>query len=66
MIVVAIVSTLLTTTLIVLAQEGLNLYWNRVWPDGLSDARVGIGEVVFVVLGLILWILILLPPSALE
>ena len=63
---VAIITTLLTTTLVVLAQEGLNRYWNGVWSDGLSDARVGVGEVVFVVLGLILWILILIPPSALE
>ena len=61
-----IVSTLLTTTIIVMAQDGLNRYWGRVWPDGLSYARVGIGEVVIVVLGIILWILILIPPSVLE
>ena len=62
----SIVSTLLTTTLVVQAQEGLNRYWARVRPDGLSYARVGIGEVVIVGLGIIVWILILIPPSALE
>jgi hypothetical protein len=61
-----ILSTVLTTTLVVMAQDGLNRYWGKVWPDGLKDARVGAGEVVLVVLGLIIWIMILIPPSALE
>ena len=66
LIVLSIVTTLLTTTLIVTAQGGLNRYWERVWPDTLTDARVGVGEVVLVGVGLIIWILILIPPSALE
>ena len=59
LIILSILSTVVTTTLVVTAQGGLNRYWEKVrLPDSLTDARVGVGEVVFVILGIISWILI--------
>jgi hypothetical protein len=49
-----------------MAQMGLNRYWEERWQGTLSDARVGIGEVVFVVIGVIFWLGILVPPSFYE
>ena len=63
LILLTVVSAALTTVLIVTAQSGLNAYWERARPGNLTDARIGRGEVIFVVLGLLLWLLILLPAS---
>ena len=57
-----VLSTTVTATLIVAVQRVLNLYWERARPpDAITDARVGVGEVVIVVLGILLWIAIFSP-----
>ena len=62
LIVLSIISVVLTAALIVTAQEGLNSYWEKVLsPHSLSDVPVGVAEVVFVVLGIILWAVIVIP-----
>ena len=66
LIVLSIISTVVSATLIVTAQADLNRYWKIRWPDSLTDARVGVGEVVFVILGIILWISLFTSPVYLE
>ena len=55
LVILNVLSVALTTTLIVMAQGDLNQYWERVKGANLRDARVGIGEVIFVLLGLVAW-----------
>ena len=50
-----IISVILMTVFLVVAQNNLNRYWEHVKGSQLSEARVGIGEVVFVILGLFYW-----------
>ena len=63
----SILGIVLITTLVAMAQMGLNAYWEKVRSrDNLTDARVGIGEVVFVVIGILAWLGTITPPSYLE
>jgi hypothetical protein len=55
LIAVGLLTTALTTALIVMAQEGLNGYWGKVKGASLQDTPIGVGEVIFVLLGLALW-----------
>jgi hypothetical protein len=65
-IVLSVIGTVVSTTLVVLAQAGLNSYWEKARENILTDARIGVGEVVFVVLGILIWIITFIPPSSLE
>ena len=60
-VVISVLGTIITTALITLTQEGLNKYWESVKGSDLTDARIGVGEVVFVVLGLVAWVGVFLP-----
>ena len=59
--VLGLLSTALTTALVVVAQGGLNEYWEKVRGADLQNARIGVGEVVFVLLGLVVWVLVFVP-----
>lgn len=37
------------------AQRGLNAYWVHIGGETAKNARVGVGEVIFVILGLLYW-----------
>ena len=37
------------------AQRGLNAYFSNIGGESARDARVGVGEVIFVLLGLLYW-----------
>jgi hypothetical protein len=65
-ILLTVIGTVVSTTLVVLAQAGLNLYWEKARENILTDARIGVGEVVFVVLGILVWIITFIPTSYLE
>ena len=52
-----VISVVVTTTLIVWAQGALNAYWKVRHGEMLTDAPIGIGEVLLVVAGLLLvWV----------
>ena len=61
LIVLSVISTILTTRLILWAQEGLNKYWERIKGTDLQEARIGVGEVLIVLIGLLLWVSLFLP-----
>ena len=66
-IVVTLISATLVTVLMAMAQGTLNLYWEKALsPRSVTDARIGAGEVIIVIVGIIFWILLLIPPSAYE
>ena len=46
---------------LILAQRGLNAYWASIGGESARDARIGVGEIIFVLLGLAYWILVFLP-----
>lgn len=54
--VLAILGVGLRTALVVWAQGSLNQYWKTVKGANLREARLGVGEVVFVLFGLFLWV----------
>ncbi len=58
---IAVLDTALTTTLIVMAQRTLNQYWQSAKGPNLREAQIGLGEVVFVLLGLLVWALTFVP-----
>ncbi|MDP6714031.1 MAG: hypothetical protein QF368_05350, partial [SAR202 cluster bacterium] len=61
------VSAVLVTVLMAMAQGVLNRYWEKTFPPGsLKYARIGVGEVIWVIVGILFWILALIPPSAFE
>ena len=51
-----VISVILTTTLVVLAQGTLNRYWQSVKGPTLRDARTGVGEVIVVLIGIFVWL----------
>jgi hypothetical protein len=53
---IAVISVTLTTTLVVLAQGTLNRYWQSVKGPTLRDARLGVGEVIVVLIGILVWL----------
>ena len=50
------ISIAMTTTILVSAQSTLNRYWEQVKGVELQTARLGVGEVIFVLLGLLAWV----------
>ena len=52
-----IIGVALMVIFLVLSQRNLNTYWEHTKGTELAEARIGIGEVVFVVLGLAYWAL---------
>jgi hypothetical protein len=66
-IVLILVNTILSTIPMAMAQGVLNSYWEKAPPpDALSNMRIGVGEVVIVVIGFIFWIVSLIPRSLYE
>jgi hypothetical protein len=66
-IVLMLISAILVTIPAAMAQRVLNLYWGKTLPpNSLSDARIGVGEAIIVIIGIIGWILLFLPPSLYE
>ena len=61
LIVLGVLSTVLTTTVLYLAQETLNEYWRSVRGANLREARLGVGEVILVLLGVLFWVILLIP-----
>ena len=51
-----IISITIVAALIVGVQGNLNEYWNSLQNATLDNARVGVGEVVFGVIGVLLWV----------
>ena len=52
----SLISLALAIALVLWAQNTLNQYWRQARVAGLRDARIGVGEVLLSVLGLLLWI----------
>jgi len=50
-----IIGVALLVVFFVSSQSNLNSYWEHTKGTRLRDARIGIGEVIFVLLGLGLW-----------
>jgi len=64
---IAAISTALVTMLMKMAQEVLNSYWEKAFqPESLRYARIGVGEVIIVAFGVLIWILILIPRFVFE
>ena len=61
LILLSVLSVALTTALLVWAQGSLNRYWETVHGQDLQEARIGVGEVIFVLVGLLLGIAAFLP-----
>lgn len=61
------ISTALVTMLMKMAQEVLNLYWGKALsPSSVRYARIGVGELIIVIIGIIRWILLFIPRSVYE
>ena len=64
---VSIIDAALVTALMKMAQGVLNQYWEKTFPPGsLRYARIGVGEVTWVIVGIFFWIIVLIPPSVFE
>ena len=50
-----IISVVLMTAFLLGAQNNLNRYWEHVKGTQVREARIGIGEIIFVLLGLLYW-----------
>ena len=61
LIILVVLGTVVWTTLVVLAQAGLNGYWEKSRETILTDARISVGEVVIVVIGALSWIATISP-----
>jgi len=55
MLVVDIISTVIMAGMLLWAQTSLNKCWNKVSKGQIRDAPLGVGEVVIVLIGLLLW-----------
>jgi len=51
-----VMSVIITTWLLLYSQGKLNSYWSSLANVKLKNARIGIGEVIFLVLGLMFWL----------
>jgi len=66
-ILITLISTTLITVPMTMAQRVLNLYWGRALSPGIVRyARIGVGELIIVIFGIIGWILLLIPRSVFE
>ena len=61
LILLSLISVALTTAFIVLAQGGLNKYWESSRGPNLQDLGLGVGEFIIVALGILFWIGVFLP-----
>ena len=61
LVVIGLISTALITYLVASAQSTLNQYWESVRRADLRDARIGVGEVVIILVGLLVWVDTFLP-----
>lgn len=61
LVVIGLISTALITYLVASAQSTLNQYWESVRGAELREARFGVGEVVFILVGLLVWVVTFLP-----
>lgn len=50
-----IISVALFTVCLVWSQSNLNSYWEHIKGKQLAEARIGVGEGIFVLLGLVYW-----------
>ena len=57
----SLMDIVLVTTIAVWAQGALNQYWIQAKGSGVGSAHIGIGGVVFVLLGLLTWVGLSLP-----
>ena len=57
----AIISTVLTTVIVAWPQSVLNSYWDSKRGAALRSARIGVGEVTMVLIGLLAWVAVFLP-----
>ena len=57
----AVLSTALTAVLVMWAQGSLNRYWENARSSSLQEARIGAGEVIFVLIGVVGWVVTFLP-----
>jgi len=55
-----IISVALIIVFLVRSQNNLNSYWEHTKGRQLTEARIGVGEVIFVLLGLLYWVSYLL------
>ena len=53
--VLSVVALALTLGVVLLAQDTLNRYWERVKGEALSEAPIDVGEVLLVLLGVWFW-----------
>ena len=66
-ILITLISTTLITVPMTMAQRVLNLYWGRALSPGIVRyARIGVGELIIVIFGIIGWILLFIPRSVFE
>ena len=59
--VIDMISLAFTTFVVAWAQGALNQHWHTKLGPALQDARIGVGEVVIVILGLLAWVGTFLP-----
>lgn len=50
-----IIGVALVVVFLVVSQNNLNRYWEHVNGTQLREARIGVGEVIFVLIGLLIW-----------
>ena len=66
-ILITLISTTLITVPMTMAQRVLNLYWGRALSPGIVRyARIGVGELIIVIFGIIGWVLLFIPRSVFE
>ena len=53
---IGVVSIALTIGLLLPVQENLNRYWEALSSARLLDARIGVGEVILTILGILIWL----------
>lgn len=58
--VLVIIGVVLIAVFLTLAQRHLNDYWQRLKGTAVAQARVGVGEVIFVIIGMAYWAIYLL------
>ena len=66
-ILITLISTTLITVPMTMAQRVLNLYWGKALsPGSVRYARIGVGELIIVIIGIFGWILLFIPRSVHE
>ena len=67
LILITLISTTLITVPMTMAQRVLNLYWGKALsPGSVRYARIGVGELIIVIIGIFGWILLFIPRSVHE